>query len=63
MMRGDTAGWNVDFWVQDVDAAPAAAQRARRRALAGPFDTPLGRQAVLADPAGVPFSITRIAAS
>ncbi len=62
MMRGDTAGWHVDFWVDDVDAAARAAQEGGGTVLAGPFDTPLGREAVLADPAGVPFSITRIAA-
>ena|SRR5215217_1850499 len=61
MMRGEEAGWMVDFWVHDVDAAVAAAQERGGRALAGPFDTPIGRQAVLTDPAGVPFSITRVA--
>ena len=29
--------------------------------IAGPFDTPVGRTAVLADPAGAAFSVTRIA--
>ncbi len=62
MMRGEQAGWTVDFWVDDVDAAAHSATTGGGSVLAGPFDSPLGRQAVLTDPAGVPFSVTRIAA-
>jgi uncharacterized protein len=52
--------WSVDFWVQDVDAAAQAAEEHGGRVLQGPFDMPLGRSAVLADPAGATFSITRV---
>jgi predicted enzyme related to lactoylglutathione lyase len=61
MMRGEHAGWTVDFWVSDVDEAVRAAEDHGGTTLAGPFDLPIGRNAVLADPAGVPFSVTRIA--
>jgi uncharacterized protein len=56
------ARWGLDFWVEDVDAAAAAAEAARRRVVVAPFDMLMGRTAVLADPAGAVFSITRIAA-
>jgi predicted enzyme related to lactoylglutathione lyase len=52
------ARWGVDFWVDDVDAATAAAERAGGRAVVAPFDIPIGRTAVLADPAGAVFSIS-----
>src|SRR3954470_1345309 len=53
------ARWSVDFWIDDVDAA---AERARDggRVLAGPFDTPIARTAVLADPFGAAFSVSRV---
>ena len=57
---GAPARWTVDFWVDDVDAAAAKAGELGGRAVAGPFDTPIGRTAVLADPAGATFSVTRV---
>src|SRR3954452_18610843 len=60
MAPGDgPARWSVDFW---VDAVAAAAERARAgggRVLAEPFDMPIGRTAVLADPFGAAFSVSR----
>jgi uncharacterized protein len=56
------ARWGVDFWVDDVDAAAAAAEGAGGRALVAPFDMQLGRSAVLADPAGAVFSISQVSA-
>ncbi len=45
--------WSVNFWDHDVDATAATGRRARRRApLVAPFDTPMTRTAVLADPHG-----------
>jgi uncharacterized protein len=52
--------WGVDFWVGDVDTAADAAQAAGGRAVVAPFDIPIGRTAVLADPAGAVFSISRV---
>lgn len=59
--EGAGAAWAVDFWVEDVDAAAAAATDGGGTAVVAPFDMPLGRQAVLADPAGATFSVTRVA--
>ena len=49
--------WNTYFQVEDTDAAAARAQAAGGRVLSAPFDSPFGRMAVLADPAGASFSI------
>lgn len=56
------ARWVVDFWVDDVDAAVATAAERGGRLVQGPFDTPVGRTAMLADPAGVLFSVSRVTA-
>jgi predicted enzyme related to lactoylglutathione lyase len=58
--RDAPARWSVDFWVADVDAAAATAERLGGRAVAGPFDIPIGRTAVLADPAGATFSVSQV---
>ena len=55
------ARWSLGFWVDDVDAAVARAERSGGTTVVAPFDTSVGRTAVLADPAGAGFSITRIA--
>jgi predicted enzyme related to lactoylglutathione lyase len=55
------ARWHVDFWVDDVDAAAATALRLGGSAPVEPFDMPMGRTAVLADPHGAIFSVTRVA--
>jgi uncharacterized protein len=52
--------WTVGFWVADVDTAAARAAESGGRAVAGPFDIGIGRTAVLADPAGVQFSVTKM---
>jgi predicted enzyme related to lactoylglutathione lyase len=61
MMRGEQAGWTPDFWVDDVDAAAEAAASHGGAVVAGPMDIPIGRTAVLADLAGLPFTVTTIA--
>ena len=58
-MRGDAPRWDVDLWVDDPDASAAQAERLGGAVLAGPFDTPVGRTAVLADPQGATFSVSR----
>ena len=55
-----TPRWDVDFWVDDVDADRRASRRARRRGARRPVDTPIGRRAVLADPQGATFSVSRV---
>jgi predicted enzyme related to lactoylglutathione lyase len=59
--NGDgAAGWSVNLWDRDVDATAAKAVELGGRALAPPFDTPMSRMAVLADPHGVTFSISNV---
>jgi predicted enzyme related to lactoylglutathione lyase len=57
---GDQASWSVDFWTDDADAAAATARRLGGAIVAEPFDTPVGRTAVLADPQGAVFSVSRV---
>ena len=52
--------WSVNFWVDDVDATAAKAVELGGRAVAPPFDTPISRMAVLADPHGATFSIANV---
>jgi predicted enzyme related to lactoylglutathione lyase len=52
--------WRVDFWVDDVDAKVARANELGGRTLVPAFDTPINRQAVLVDPQGAVFSVSRI---
>jgi uncharacterized protein len=54
------AGWGVNLWDRDVDATAAEAAELGGRVLAAPFDTPMSRMAVLADPHGAPFSISTV---
>ncbi len=54
----DGARWAVDFWVDDVDAAVGRSEGAGGTTVQAAFDNPVGRSAVLADPAGVTFSIS-----
>ena len=57
---GAAAGWGVNFWDHDVDASAAKAVELGGRVVAGPFDTPMARMAVLADPAGAAFTISNV---
>ena len=60
-MRSDgPAQWDVDFWVDDVDTTAARTAELGGTVLAGPFDMPIGRRAVVADPQGATFSISRV---
>jgi uncharacterized protein len=54
------ATWSVDFWVEDADDASARAQRLGGRIIVAPYDTPIFRQAVLADCGGATFSISQL---
>jgi predicted enzyme related to lactoylglutathione lyase len=54
--------WSVDFWVDDVDATADKAAELGGRVIAPPYDIPGAglRQAVLADPQGATFSVTKV---
>jgi predicted enzyme related to lactoylglutathione lyase len=54
-------GWEVDFWIADVDAAVAKTAEDGGRILAGPYDIPgVGmRRAEIVDPQGARLALTR----
>jgi uncharacterized protein len=52
--------WNVNFRVADADAIAARAVELGGSLVAGPFDTPGFRNAIVADPQGAVFSISRL---
>jgi predicted enzyme related to lactoylglutathione lyase len=54
--------WSANFWDRDVDATTAKAVELGGAAVAEPFDTPISRMAVIADPHGVSFSIANVPA-
>ena len=54
--------WSPDFWIADTDAAAARAAELGGTVVAGPFDRPPFRTAVLADPEGSTFSISQLTA-
>ena len=59
---GEPARWGPDFWIADADAAAGRATERGGAVLAGPFDQPPFRTAVLADPGGAAFSISQLTA-
>jgi predicted enzyme related to lactoylglutathione lyase len=59
-LPGDTPQWHVGFWVDDVDATAAHAERLGGSVINPPADDVVGRTAVLADPQGAPFSVSRV---
>jgi len=56
-MAGVPNHWQVYFGVADADAAAAKIRELGGSVLAGPFDTPIGKMAVAADPQGAAFSV------
>lgn len=57
---GEPPHWSVDFWVDDADAIAAQAGALGAAVLAGPFDMPPFRRAVIADPQGATFSVSQL---
>jgi len=55
----DTDTWTVDFWVDDLDRTIALAELLQGSVLRPATEAPAGGSAVLADPAGAPFSVTQ----
>ena len=58
-MPGVPNHWHVYFAVDDADATAAKAGELGGSVVVPPFDTPVGRIAVLADPQGAVFSILK----
>jgi uncharacterized protein len=58
-MPGLPNHWHVYFAVDDADAAAAKVTEQGGSLLADPFDTPVGRIAVVRDPQGAVFSIIK----
>jgi predicted enzyme related to lactoylglutathione lyase len=61
MMPGEAAAWTPDFWVHEVDAVAAKAAALGGTVVAPPTDMGPSRVAVLADPQGAVFSVSRAA--
>jgi predicted enzyme related to lactoylglutathione lyase len=61
-MPGEQATWHVDFWVDDVDAAAERATSLGGSVLVPPADGMVGRETVIADPAGAVLGLSRPAA-
>jgi uncharacterized protein len=60
-MPGTPNHWHVYFGTDDADATAAKAAELGGSVVAPPFDTPVGRMAVLSDPQGAVFSIIKTA--
>lgn len=52
--------WSVDFWVADADGGAARAPQFGGAVVAGAYDVPTFRQAVLAAPDGATFTISEL---
>jgi predicted enzyme related to lactoylglutathione lyase len=59
-MPGETPQWGVGFWVDDVDATAERAQELGGAVLQPPQDDAVGRTAVLQDPQGAAFAVSRV---
>ena len=55
---GEQPRWDVDFWVDDVEAAAEHAEALGGSVIAPPADAAVGRTAVLGDPSGAVFSVS-----
>jgi predicted enzyme related to lactoylglutathione lyase len=56
------ARWSVNIWVDDADAIADRAVRLGGNAVVPPYDAPGIREAVLADPQGAVFSVSKLTA-
>ncbi len=59
---GSRSHWSVNFWIDDADVAAAKAPALGGSVVAPAHDTPGFRNAVLADPHGAVFSVSRLIA-
>jgi predicted enzyme related to lactoylglutathione lyase len=58
-----SAHWSVDFWVDDVDVAALKAAELGGEVKVWPFHTSVGKTAILADPQGAVFSVSKVGPS
>jgi uncharacterized protein len=58
--EGDEPRWTISFTVAEADAAAATAEGLGGRVLLPPMDIPVGRFAILADPAGAAFTVAAV---
>lgn len=63
MVPGEQAAWNVDFWVADVDVAAARTVELGGTVVSPPADALVGRNTVIADPAGAVLSLSQVLVS
>jgi predicted enzyme related to lactoylglutathione lyase len=59
-MPGIPAHWSIYFGAEDVDAAAAKVAELGGKVFVEPFDIPVGRMAVAADPQGAMFNLFRM---
>jgi predicted enzyme related to lactoylglutathione lyase len=52
--------WSIDFWIEDADRAAAGARELGGEVLVAPHDRAGFRSAVLSDPSGAVFSVSRL---
>lgn len=62
-VREGTARWDVDFRVDDADAATEFVARSGGAVLVEPYNAPPFRHAVLRDPQGATFTVSRLVSS
>jgi predicted enzyme related to lactoylglutathione lyase len=62
MMEGVPNHWHVYFAVADTDAAAAKVTELGGSVMVPPFDTPIGKMAVVSDPQGAVFSFFQASA-
>jgi predicted enzyme related to lactoylglutathione lyase len=60
LVKAPDARWSVDFWVDDANGAVARAEAGGGSVIAPLTDTPVGRTAMLADPSGASFTVSRV---
>ena len=58
-----SAHWSVDFWVDDVDATALKAAELGGEVKMWPFYTSVGKTAILTDPQGASFSVSKVGPS
>lgn len=58
--EGDASRWTVVFWVSDADQSAAAVERLGGRVLLPPVDIPIGRFAIVSDPAGAALTLAAV---
>jgi uncharacterized protein len=56
----DSPRWNVSFTVGDADQSAAKAEELGGRIVMAPFDIPIGRFSIVADPAGATLTLAAV---